>query len=60
MHKGHRTQIKVLLLELLTLDLHTHFAIYTWHNRLCLRNFYSFLDSNFKLQQSKNIGRACA
>ena len=61
MHKGHKTQIQFFLLELHTLDLLRNFVLYTWHSRVCV----SAASTVFKvmiqnLQQSQNIGRACA
>ena len=58
-HKGHRTLIKFLLLELYTLDLLRNMALYTWHSRV----YVSATPKVFKitirnLQQSKAIGLA--
>ena len=34
MHKGHRTLIKLIFVELHTLDLLRKFVLYTWHSRV--------------------------
>ena len=60
-HRGHRTLIKILLIELHTLDFLRKFVLYTWHSRV---NVFAastvFKIIIWNLQQSKNIGWACA
>ena len=58
MHKGHRTLVKLLLLELHTLDILITMALYTWYSRVLVS---AICPTVFKvkicnLQQSKNIG----
>ena len=36
MHKGHKTLIELLLIELYTLDLRRKFILYTWQSRACV------------------------
>ena len=54
--------IRVLLLELLSLDLLRNFVLYTWHKKVRVHATSSivFKITISNLQQSKNIGRACA
>ena len=51
MHKGHRTLIKFLFLELHTLDLLRIFALYTRHSRVCVSPTCKFSrpDNDLKL-----------
>ena len=56
MHKGHKTLIKFLLLELHTLDLFRNTALYTWHSNVCVSptsTVFKIMIRN--MQQSKNI-----
>ena len=36
MHKGHKTLIEILWIELHTLDLLRKFVLYTWPSRVCV------------------------
>ena len=56
MHKGHRTLIICLLLQLHTLDLLRNFALYTWHSRVCVSATSTVFEIMIRnLQLSKNV-----
>ena len=61
MHKGDRTLINFLLLELRTLYLLRNMALYTWHSRVHVSTtpttVFKIMVRN--LQQSKNIAWTC-